>query len=332
VRAAAIAHTYLKERVVEPFHDARVNVFRGNMLEPGDLPDVAMVFGGDGAVHRLLASLAHSRTPLLVVPTGSANDFAECLGIHSPADALRAWRRYLDLGDNVRSIDLATVRPLADEGRRAGPQVTTSTYAGPDGRIEAPRSPLASLILRQARHHAEESAERQRTIYFSGIAAVGLAAEANRRANRMPGWLRGHGGYTLAALQALASYAPPMLSVCSYDVDGEETRLVGEVLTAAIGNAPQYGGGMRMLPLAEMDDGQLDVCFVPSVPRGRVLRNFSRVFAGSHLALPEVHYLRSCQLFLESDEPLEIYGDGEYLCRTPAEIAVAPRALRVILP
>ena len=76
MRAAAIAHSYLKSEIVEPFRDARVNVFRGNTLEPNDLPDVAMVFGGDGAVHRVLPSLAYTRTPLLVVPTGSANDLA----------------------------------------------------------------------------------------------------------------------------------------------------------------------------------------------------------------------------------------------------------------
>ena len=120
MRAAAIAHSYVKAHVVEPFRDARVNVFRGNTLEPNDLPDVAMVFGGDCAVHRVLPSLAYSSTPLLVVPTGSTNDFARCLGIADSGEALRAWRRYLDCGDNVRRIDLGTVRPMAalepDEG------------------------------------------------------------------------------------------------------------------------------------------------------------------------------------------------------------------------
>jgi diacylglycerol kinase family enzyme len=332
VRAAAIAHSYLKERIVEPFHDARVNVFRGNALEPGDLPDVAMVFGGDGAVHRLLPSLAHSRTPLLVVPMGSANDFAACLGIRTPADSLRAWRRYLDLGDNVRSIDLGTVRPLAVDEAAPPPPVETRTYADHEGRIETPASPLAARIMRQARHHLEESAEQQRMIYFGGIAVVGLAAEANRVANRMPGWLRRWGGYTLAALRALLSYKPRMLSVSSFDVHGEETRLVGETWAFAVGNAPRHGGGMKMLPRAVMDDGLLDLCFIPAMARGRVLRNFRRVFSGTHIDLPEVQSLRGCQLFLESDEPLEIFADGEYLCRTPAEIAVAPRALRVILP
>ena len=122
-----IVHAYVKPNVVEPFRDARVNVFRGNTLEPNDLPDVAMVFGGDGAMHRVLPSLAYTRTPLLVVPTGTANDFARCLGIPNPGAALRAWRRYLDCGDNVRCIDLGTVRPMAaDEAGIAAAKPSSS--------------------------------------------------------------------------------------------------------------------------------------------------------------------------------------------------------------
>ena len=195
--------------------------FAATTLEPNDLPDVAMVFGGDGAVHRVLASLAYTRTPLLVVPTGSANDFARCLGIPNPGEALRAWRRYLDRGDNVRCIDLGTVRPMAAAEPGAEPRAPSRWIRRPlpiaEGRIAPPATPLGPLILRHHLHHAEESAEQQRMIYFSGIAGVGLDAETNRRANRMPGWLRRHGGYVLAALRALAAYPPPMLRLYSYD-------------------------------------------------------------------------------------------------------------------
>jgi diacylglycerol kinase (ATP) len=326
----------VKAHVVEPFRDARVNLFRGNTLEPNDLPDVAMVFGGDGAVHRVLPTLAYTQTPLLVVPTGSANDFARCLGIPNPAEALRAWRRYLDRGDNVRCIDLGTVRPMAAPEPGSEPnqaeQLDSLTFADAAGRIAPPAAPLGPLILRHHLHQAEESAEQQRLIYFSGIAGVGLDSETNRRANRMPGWLRRHGGYVLAALRALAAYAPPMLSLCSYDARGQETRLGGAVLLAAIGNAPEYGSGMKMLPKAQLDDGQLDLCFVPAMPRARVLRYFHRIYSGTHLQVPEVRYFRTRQVFLESDEPIAIYADGEYLCQTPAEVSAAPRALRVIVP
>jgi diacylglycerol kinase family enzyme len=328
----AIASSQVKARVVAPFHDARVNLFRGNTLEPNDLPDVALVFGGDGAVHRVLASLAYTRTPLLVVPTGRANDFASCLGIAHPKAALRAWRRFLDRGDNVCCIDLGSVRPIAAPEPAEAQWLDSLTFADADGRFAPPSSPLAPVILRHSLHHAEESAEQQRMIYFSGIAALGLDSEVNRRASRMPGWLRRNGGYLLAALQALTGYRPPTLCLHSYDARDDEVRLEGEVVLAAIGNAPQCGSGMKMLPKAKLDDGQLDLCFVPAMPKARVLRYLHRICSGTHLRLPEVTYFRSRQVFLESPEPVPIYADGEYLCQTPAEISAAPRALRVIVP
>jgi diacylglycerol kinase family enzyme len=330
VRAAAILHSYLKANVVEPFRDARVNVFRGNTLEPNDLPDVVMVFGGDGSVHRVLPALAHSGVPLLVVPCGSANDFAHCIGIGGREEALRAWRRYLDVGDNVKTLDMGTVRPMAvsDAEEMEGPE--TRTYADSEGRIARPDQQLAPKIMRQHLHHAEESAAQQRAIYFTGIAGIGLDAETNQRADRMPGWLRRRGGYMLAALRSLAGFRAPRVRLHCFGEDGRETQLHGEALFAAIGNAPVYGSGIRMLPRAEMDDGMLDLCWVPVMSKLKVLRHIHKIYSGAHLAVEGVEYLRASQVFVESDEPIAIWADGEYLCQTPAEIAVAPKALRVI--
>src|SRR5208282_407711 len=114
---------------------------------------------------------------------------------------------------------------------------------------------------------------------------------------------------------ALASYVPPTLRLYSYQGGGEEVRLMGAALLAAIGNAPEYGHGMKMLPHAQLDDGLLDLCFVPEMPKARVLRNFHRVYRGSHLRVPEVQYFRTRQVFLESDPPISVYADGELLCQ-----------------
>lgn len=89
---------------------------------------------------------------------------------------------------------------------------------------------------------------------------------------------------------------------------------------------------MRIACHAELDDNELDVCFVRRVAKMRVLRLFHTVFSGKHLALPEVEYFRARELWLESETPLEIYADGEYICDTPAEIRVKPQALKVIVP
>src|SRR5512146_43852 len=72
--------------------------------------DAALVFGGDGTMHRHLRLLVESGVPVLNVPTGSGNDFAHALGLHCIDDAERAWRRFLQNGDNVRNIDVAEIR------------------------------------------------------------------------------------------------------------------------------------------------------------------------------------------------------------------------------
>jgi diacylglycerol kinase (ATP) len=332
VRAAAIVNSHLSPRVVASFCDARVDVICGYALEPNDLPDVAMVFGGDGSVHRVLPSLAHTQVPLLVIPTGTANDFARCLGISKPSEALRAWHRYLDRGDNVRIIDLGIVRPMADPRPSESGHSGSKTFADSDGGVARPASPLGPVIMRHRLRYTEEGAKDERVIYFSGIAGLGLDAETNRLANRMPGWLRRHGGYVLAALRALVDYRPPVLCLHSYDLRGQETCLGGPVLLTAVGNAPEYGSGIRMLPQAQLDDGQLDLCFVPTLPKSFILFHFHRIYSGTHLLVPKVRYFRTRQVFIESDAPIPIYADGEYLCQTPAEISASPKALRVIVP
>ena len=37
---------------------------------------------------------------------------------------------------------------------------------------------------------------------------------------------------------------------------------------------------------------------------------------------------RTCQVFLESDEPIAIYADGKYLCETPADLSIRGGAAR----
>jgi diacylglycerol kinase (ATP) len=111
-----------------------------------------------------------------------------------------------------------------------------------------------------------------------------------------------------------------------------ETRACESALLVAFGNAPAYGNGMKMTARAELDDGLLDVCFVRSIPKLKILRLFHTIFSGSHIGLKEVEYFKSGHIRVESDRPMCVYADGEYICDTPIEVRVAPGALRVIVP
>src|SRR5215469_1940500 len=71
--------------------------------------DAAVIFGGDGTVHRHLSELVELEVPVLVVPCGSGNDFARALGIRRLRDSLEAWRNFM-AGGTARSIDLGVIR------------------------------------------------------------------------------------------------------------------------------------------------------------------------------------------------------------------------------
>ena len=89
---------------------------------------------------------------------------------------------------------------------------------------------------------------------------------------------------------------------------------------------------MRIAPHAQMDDGMLDVCLIREANKWKLLSLFPTVYFGRHLNLRESAYSKAESVRLETEAPCDIYADGEYVCATPAEIRVVPRALRIIAP
>jgi diacylglycerol kinase (ATP) len=173
------------------------------------------------------------------------------------------------------------------------------------------------------------SASPERIHYFCGVAGCGLDSAAARRANQMPRWLRGHGGYALALLPLLLKL--PAYSMRLTQVNGENRTDVEKLtVLAAFANTQFYGDGMRIAPKAGFADGKLDICRIATLNPFKLFCMFPTVYFGRHLLLPEVEYSRAERVHVQSATPLEIYADGEFVCETPAEISVAASALRVI--
>ncbi len=277
-----------------PFEQAAGPIEVVEDIASGLAADAALIFGGDGTLHRHLPGLVAAHIPLLAVPAGSANDFAWNLGLRTLDDALAAWRKFASGAGNLRAVDLGVIESPAGA---AGPH---------------------------------------RPTYFCCVAGCGLDAEANRRANAMPRWLRAHGGYKLAALLTILLHRSQTITVTAQNEavapGASERRLSRPARLVAFGNSPTYGGGMRIAPAAQLDDGKLDLCFVSHLGRLRLLRFFPTVMSGRHIHMPEVEYFQTPSLRLETQPPLPVYADGEYVCPTPVAVRVQPGALRVLLP
>jgi len=103
-------------------------------------------------------------------------------------------------------------------------------------------------------------------------------------------------------------------------------------LLAAFANTQFYGDGMQIAPQADFTDGQLDICRISTMSPFQLLSMFPTVYFGRHLLSPKVEYSKAERVKVETETPLQIYADGEFVCETPAEISIAPDALRVITP
>lgn len=298
MRAAAILGLGSSAKALPQFQEDSAAQWLMGLPANSSEADVILIFGGDGTVHRHLPQLVKLQLPVLVVPCGSGNDFARALNLGSVKDSLAAWRRFSAGGNNVRTIDLGVI---------------TASAPHDPSRYPAPSTPH----------------------YFCCVGGVGLDGDIARRANQLPRWVRGHGGYVLSLLPALLGFAPFPMKISAAEssrADQFAVRSEAPTVLAAFANTSAYGGGMKIAPDARFDDGQLDICIVSDVDKFKLFCLFPTVYFGRHLSIPEVEYFRAQRLRVETEKPLDVYADGEYVCATPVEVSVAASALRVLAP
>ncbi len=161
---------------------------------------------------------------------------------------------------------------------------------------------------------------------FVCIASCGFDSDANRIANETT-VVKGNLVYLYAALKALWQWKPARFVL---NVDGAHREFSG--YSVVIGNSKAYGGGMYVLPEAELDDGQLDVMTSSQVPKYRFLADLPKVFKGKHGDNFAIEFLRGESVEVSADRPFTMYADGDPIADLPCTVTVEHRSLRVLVP
>jgi len=161
---------------------------------------------------------------------------------------------------------------------------------------------------------------------FLGIASYGIDSNVQHFANSTK-LVRGSLVYLYGVLRAVKGWPGASFSVAA---DGE--RRTYEGYAAAVANTGVFGGGMELVPMAEVDDGQLDVLLTKGHPKWRYLRGLTQVFSGKHLDPRFTEVLRAAEVEIDSAPPYDVFADGDPIGRTPARVTVRPRCLRVLVP
>jgi undecaprenyl-diphosphatase len=171
------------------------------------------------------------------------------------------------------------------------------------------------------------SGEQPRT--FVHAATVGLNVHFAELATKSSLRRRfGRFTYAVAGVKALQQHKPFECEL-TYDGTTEKLRLV----QLSIINAPVFGGSLDLrVPGARMDDRSLAVLAVEEGSAVRLMLGALVTLVGRRRESFGVRALRTKQLKVHVDRPLDIALDGEITASLPADFEVAADALRVVTP
>jgi diacylglycerol kinase (ATP) len=164
-------------------------------------------------------------------------------------------------------------------------------------------------------------------IRYLGVAGLGFDSEVAAFANRNVKFLRGSAVYLYAILRVIPQFTPHRLRM-RIEKDNREQ----DIMFATVGNTRQYGGGIRIVPAAQPDDGILDFCIVHRTSRVQLLLTLPLAYTGRHVRKPFVETGRGRDFHFESDRPMDVYADGEFVTKTPVTFGLEKRKLRVSTP
>jgi YegS/Rv2252/BmrU family lipid kinase len=118
-----------------------------------------------------------------------------------------------------------------------------------------------------------------RTHAFLNIASFGVGGLVDEIVNRTPKWMGGKAAFFLGSLRATLAYRNAPVRV---KIDGEPFY-EGPIFNVAIANGRFFGGGMKIAPHAEIDDGRFEVIALGDLSKKEVVTMSSKIYAGAHL-------------------------------------------------
>jgi YegS/Rv2252/BmrU family lipid kinase len=163
--------------------------------------------------------------------------------------------------------------------------------------------------------------------WFVNAASAGMSGAVARRANASSKALGGKASFLWATLAVFAGWHNTDVTV---DVDGE--RRDGRMLDVIVSNTAYLGGGMKMCPEAQPDDGLFDVLLIGDITKRDLALTLPKVYRGTHLPHPKAELLRGRTIAVDAPAALPVELDGEQPGTTPARFEMHPGALRLRVP
>jgi diacylglycerol kinase family enzyme len=260
--------------------------------------DVVCAAGGDGTVRAVASGMIGTGVPMGLLPVGTANIFARNLDL--PLTSVEESMAIV-LGGRTRNVDVGWARVIE----------------------AAPVHPLDGAIRRAT------EGDTQPFLVVTGLGFdATMVAEADESLKKHVGWL----AYFMAGARHIHDKRVP--ATIWLDDDEPVTTNLKSIM---VGNCGIIPGGIRLLPEATLDDGELDVALVDAragmvgwtqVLGEVVLQRAGIKSGGGRLGRIEHARTRRTRIRVEAGELAQV--DGEHLGQVvELECWVQPGALTV---
>jgi YegS/Rv2252/BmrU family lipid kinase len=211
-------------------------------------------------------------------------------------------------------LDIPVLLFPAGSGNAFNHDFDSLTYAKASARLRQFRTMPIDLMKIEMDNHSY--------ISFNMI-GWGLINDISRFSEELR-WM-GPPRYTIAALIQMMSNPSAMLKVELDDMKYNE-----EFSFILILNTKHTGKGMKMAPMADLQDGLLDVLLVRKTALSNLLKLFPKIYSGKHINSKYLEYRQVKTIHVESEFNQALTIDGEIKGSVPFKVSVLPEKLVVI--
>lgn len=167
--------------------------------------------------------------------------------------------------------------------------------------------------------------------HFFNIAGIGFDAEVSRRVNDYGPVLKAIGGTLPSLLGIVGTLFRFPGAPIQVDLDGQVLKRE-RMLLMAVGIARYYGGGMKILPDAVINDGLFEVAWGEDLGRMELIKLVGKIYGGNHVGHPKVTMTRGRLLTASSPERVAFHLDGDVAGDLPVTFEILPGALDLVVP
>lgn len=143
--------------------------------------------------------------------------------------------------------------------------------------------------------------------FFFNIASIGFDSEVAKTNERIKMKFKSGLSYLMSLFITLLKFKDMKV-----EVEIDDYTINCEILLIAVGNGKYYGGGIKILPMADVEDGFFHVCLIKKISKLKLLLLLPTIVNGGHIKLKKyVHIFKAKKVKVTTDVDSYLNIDGE---------------------